>query len=156
MKISIAVWVVGLLAAGQAHADGFNCQTLENDLNARVYNHTQPDDGTRNVAILVLSDPAVQSGRKTIAKFTDAQSTVSNTNAIYVADVDLRMRESNRGGERISGTLLRHLDQIILDIDFSYADPVEDGATTTAELTLLKRNGQRIHREMECTRYLKN
>jgi hypothetical protein len=144
-----------ILAAAPAYADGFRCETLEGDLAIKVYNHTQPAAGTRNGAVMVVSDPAVSAGRKTIASFTDVKTTLSNSGAYYVADVDLRVAESRRGGELISGTKLKHLDQLQLDVNHNYRYPVEAGEPVDARLTLVKRDGKRIERQMECVRYLK-
>src|SRR4051812_1738186 len=55
-----------LLAATAAHADGFECQTVDQDLNIKVYNHTSPSEGTRVASVMVLSDPSVSAGKKTI------------------------------------------------------------------------------------------
>lgn len=145
-----------LVGANVAKADGFVCETLRGDLNVKVFNHTNPNKGTRNAAVMVLSDPSIQFGNKTIASFSDVKSTLGNSGATYVADVDLRVSESNRGGELISGTKLMYLDQIVLDIDFAYNQPVEAGEEIDAKMTLIKRDGQHIVRHLTCSRYLKN
>jgi hypothetical protein len=152
--LSLAL-VATLGAAPSAFADGFVCETLSGDLHVRVYNKTQPSAGTRNAGVMVLSDPTVSQGRKTIATFHRTKNTLSNHSSVYESEVDLRVRESARGGEMISGTRLKHLDSIILDIEFSYADPIRLGETTTAEMTLIKRNGKKIRRNLKCVRYLK-
>jgi hypothetical protein len=155
-KYAMIMMAVAGFAGAQAHADGFNCQTVEGDLNVKVYNQTDANQGTRNVAVMVLSDPSVQGGRKTIARFTEANGVVASRSATFTADVDLRFTDSSRKGELISGTKLGQLDQIIVDVDFSYAAPVEQGEELSGELTLIKRDGQKITRDLECSRYLKN
>jgi hypothetical protein len=155
MKKTIASMMV-LFASAAAHADGFVCQTVEGDLNVKAYNNTQPEAGTRNAAVLVLSDPAINSGRKTIARFTDVNGTVGNTGASYTANVDLRFNDSGRKGELISGTKLGELKTIDLEVAFSYARPVAADETLQGKLTLTKRNGEVIERDLDCTRYLKN
>jgi hypothetical protein len=150
---------LAMTAATVAHADGFVCVTSEGDLKIRVYNQVQPELGTRNAAVMVVSDTAVNAGRKTIAKFTAAHGTLTSRQLTYNAGVDLRFNDSGRKGELISGTRLGELSDIVLDIDASYAPNrlLADGEATTAELTLVKRvgGGADIVRDMECVRYVK-
>ena len=150
-----------VFGAAGAQADGFVCQN--DDIRVKVYNNTDPGEGTRTAAVMVLSDPSVSHGRKTIAKFTDVKSRLASRGANYVADVDLRVSESRRGGEYIGGTRLGQLDQIILAVDFVYGEDMQDGESLRsndrplqAELILVKRSGGKISMELDCERYLKN
>ncbi len=153
MKALVAMMV--MLASVGAQADGFQCETLERDLNVKVFHNVQPSEGTRNVAVMVISDPAVQHGRKTIARFQQVNGTVANTGAAYHAKVDLRFSDSNAAGELISGTKLGQLATISLRVAFSYAYPVRKGETIPGALVLTKRDGQKIRRDVACVRYLK-
>jgi hypothetical protein len=155
MKQFIAMVLV-LGSAAQAQADGFRCETSDGDLRITMYNHTSPNSGTRNSSTMVLSDPAVQSGRKTIAKFSSVKGNVSNSGASYEAVVDLRVRETKRAGERLLGTRLGELDSILVDVDFNYGTPVMAGDILPGRLVAIKRSGKRIVRELDCARYLKN
>ena len=146
--------VLGLLVSSQAWADGWVCNA--DDLKVRVYNNVQPSEGTRNVAVMVLSDPKVAFGRKTIAKFTASNSTLENESSLYTARVDLRFNDSGRKGELIAGTKLGFLKTILLDVDFSYAAPIADGDVVDATMTLVKRDGASIEKDLSCERYLKN
>ncbi len=139
-----------------AMADGFKCETRDGDLVVKVYNHVQPEEGTRNGAVMVISDKNVQLGRKTIARFTDVNSTLKSKGALYMAKVDLRFADSRRKGELIGGTKLGQLANISLDVDFKYNRPLEDGEETTGELVLDKRNGDSITLDVDCVRYLKS
>jgi hypothetical protein len=150
------ILTLAFLATGSmALADGFVCQTAAGDLTVRVYNQVQPVAGTRNASIMVLSNPRVALGRKTIAKFS-SESLLSNEAAHYAADVDLRYSGSNRKGELIAGTKLGYIDTIALDIDFSYAQPVAAGEVVDGILTIQKRDGSATEVQLECERYLKN
>lgn len=153
MKTIIATLIT--LAGMNAFADGFACES-ESGLNIKVYNHTQSGEGTRNAAIMVISDQYVNQGNKTIARFTDVKNTLRNSGASYVANVDLRVKESNRKGENIGGTKLGELDTIALNVHFSYAAPVEAGEEVEGTLKLTKRNGEVLREDVVCTRYLKN
>lgn len=153
--LSVVTIAASLLAAN-AKADGFNCQTTGGDLNVKIFNHTDAEAGTRVAAVMVLSDPAVQGGRKTIARFQDVNGVLDSRSSRYEGNVDLRFSDTKRAGENILGTKLGELDVVIADIDFSYAAPVAAGADLEGSLILVKRNGSRIHAALNCARYLKN
>jgi hypothetical protein len=142
--------------AAQAKADGFRCSTVEGDLDVTVYNHLSAEEGTRTAAVMVLSDPSVSSGRKTIAKFTDAKGTLSSQGASYAADVDLRYADSRRAGEYLLGTRLGELDQIKVNVGFTFGDDLEDGEEVSGKLIAYRRDGDRIVADLDCVRYLKN
>ena len=145
------------LTSASAHADGFKCaDSAREGLNVTVYNHTDASEGTRNAAVMIVSDSNINYGNKTIARFKDSSSTLSSSGASYVANVDLRFNDSSRKGELIGGTKLGQLDQIELDVDFSYGSPVEAGTTVPGTLSLVKRDGDVITIDMDCKRYLKN
>jgi len=149
--------IAAILASSAAKADGFVCQTVEGDLNVKVYNQVQPEQGTRNAAVMIVSDPSIRAGNKTIAKFSAANGTLTSRQMMYVADVDLRFTDSSRVGELISGTKLGELTEISLNVDFAYspASTMAAGEETAAELKLVKRNGAVITRDVVCSRYLK-
>ncbi len=156
LNLSLITLAATLAITGSARADGFTCKTVEGDLKIKVYNHTQPEDGTRNVAVMVLSDPAIGLGRKTIARFLDINETLTSLGATYEANVDLRFNDSGRKGELVAGTKLGQLKTIVLDLEYSYNQPVRTGAVLPGTLELIKRDGSTISRDLECTRYLKN
>ena len=148
--------IVLALASTSAFADGFVCQTRNNSLTVKAYNNTDASEGTRTAAIMVISDPEVKDGNKTIARFTETKGTVTSSSESYTANVDLRESDSNKAGRLIGGTKLGQLDTIVLDVDFSYAQPVENGAEIDGVLHLNKRGGGEIALDVECERYLKN
>jgi len=156
MKKSILfISAVISMASSVAMADGFVCRT-EGGLTVRAYNNVAPSAGTRNAAVMILSDDSIQYGRKTIARFTDVNGTVSNSGASYEANVDLRFNDSGRKGELILGTKLGELDRISVDVAFSYGAPVSAQELLAGTITATKRNGEIIEQALECSRYLKN
>ncbi len=156
MKHLVLVTMI-LGANTMAYADGFRCESRDGKLSVKVFNHVMAEDGTRNGAVMVVSDNDVQLGRKTIARFTDTKSTLSNSGALYEAKVDLRVSGSSRKGELIGGTKLGELKTLVLEIDFKYNRPIEDGEVVDGVLTLNKRNGEvAADLDLDCTRYLKN
>ena len=156
MKNIIFVMAAVMATSSAAFADGFVCETRAQDLNVKVYNNTKAENGTRNAAVMVVSDPSVTYGRKTIARFTDVNGTISSKGAYYTANVDLRFNDSSRKGELIGGTKLGELDTIELAVDFNYSRPIADGEEVRGTLLLNKRNGQTIEKALDCVRYLKN
>jgi len=90
MKAVLVVAALGLIAS-QAKADGFVCNALDTDLTVKVYNHVNPELGTRNPAIMVVSDPSVNAGRKTIARFTDANLTLAKRSSVFEVVAKVRI-----------------------------------------------------------------
>lgn len=153
MKILIAM--TALVLTQIAAADGFKCIT-ESGLKIQAYNQTNPNLGTRNAAVMVISDANVGYGNKTIASFHASKGVLANQALAYIANVDPRSSAGNRPGENIGGTKLGQLAIIKLVVDFSYARPVQNGARLVGLLTLIKRNGQQLYEDATCIRYLKN
>ena len=153
---TLIVAIVAIMATSAAQADGFNCKTLDGSLAIKIYNHTDADQGTRNAAVMIISDELISEGRKTIAKFTDANETLGQSGASYVADVDHRYNDSGRKGELILGTKIAFIKTIAVDVDFNYSEPVANGKRLAADLTIVKRNGETFVESMSCKRYLKN
>ncbi len=148
--------VLAALISTSAFADGFVCQSNDGELKVKAYHHVNAMDGTRNAAVMILSDNTIQYGNKTIAKFESAEGLLDNNGSLYTANVDLRFNNTGRQGELIGGTKLGQLDQVQLVVPFSYADPVAHGEEMISTLILIKRDGSKIFIDMTCERYLKN
>lgn len=142
-------------ASASAQADGWVCQTEGGELIIKAYNHVNADRGTRNASVMVLSDPSISSGKKTIARFADVNEKLTNVGASYEATVDLRYNDSNLKGRNIGGTKLGFIKTIVLDVDFSYAAPVASEDAVEGTLTIIKRDGDALTHGVICSRYLK-
>ncbi len=155
---TIMMIVMGMMAVTVAKADGFKCVGASTGLIFKMYNHTHAVDGTRNAAIMVISDPAVVYGNKTIVSFTDAKSTLSSKNVVYTGKVDLRVIESSRKGENIAGTKLGQLASIKANIFFNYSSdtPSLSGDQMNGVATYAKRDGEKLQEKLLCSRYKKN
>ncbi len=152
-KALLTLAMVGALST-PALADGFICSAIDHDLNVKVYNHTSPKMGTRNAAVMILSNPTVGQGRRTIAIFRDVSNTLSNEGSNYLAKVDLRFNDSGRKGEFVAGTRLGEIATIDLSVDHVYGDNFEKGSLTTALAVISLRNGETIVADLDCERYL--
>ncbi len=150
----IALMTLGFSTA--AMADGFVCYTQDAVYGVKVFNQTDPNAGTRNGAIMIVSDNRVDYGRKTIATFEAGKTLFDDDGARYIANVDLRYSNSNRAGENFLGTKLGQIDTMILDMDFNYGVPMAHGEGVAGRLIVLKRNGAKIEAKLACSRYLKN
>jgi hypothetical protein len=154
MKSLIALMIL-IGSASIARADGFVCQTLHGDLQIQVYNHVRAEEGTRNAAVMILSDPRVSVSNRTIAVFRDTHSNLYQEGATYTAKVDLRYNESGREGEYVLGTRLGNLDTLELSVGFTYGDGLLDGDVVPGTLDFTKRDGTDGFAEVDCVRYLK-
>ena len=162
MKTTLVLAVlVAFTNINTAKADGFKCEGATSGVSVKVYNHTQPTDGTRTAAIMIVSDPTAG----TLAKFTDGNNTLAYLgNGLFQAKVDLRYNESNKKDAVVAGTKLADLKNINLQVysqkgfGFGYdvAKMFANGQTLDATLTYLNRNGETLEEKANCTRYLKN
>jgi hypothetical protein len=150
----IAILAMGF--SGAAMADGFICDTANGQYTVKVYDQTSASKGTRNGAIMIISDNTIQLGRKTVATFESEQTLRDRQGASYEASVDLRYNNSNRAGENVFGTKLGEIDTIRLNVGYDYNSPVKSGEELDGQLIVLKRNGQKGKLQVACSRYLKN
>lgn len=152
--------IAGMVSGTVAKADGFNCQGRSTGINIKLFNNTQPEAGTREVAVMVLSNPSVHTPNKTIAKFTGANGTLAAKGyGKYEAKVDLRFNDSGRAGELIGGTKLGQLKKILLDLNFSYNTIDVELAKVSSVygvIKYVKRDGDINSESVVCSRYLKN
>jgi hypothetical protein len=155
MKLAIAL--LALVIATPAMADGWLCSNKKQDLNVKVFNNVMPSEGTRVANVMVVSDKSVQTGRKTIVRFTEENGTLKTEGTKYIGTVDLRFNDSGRKGENVMGTKLGNTDTMTLDVYFNYTKPAPAGDYVPARFVLAKRNGSAdAVMMMGCKRYLKN
>ena len=156
MKTTMMI-VMGMFAATVAKADGFTCVGQNTGLNIKMYNHVHAAAGTRNAAIMIISDPSLDSGSTTIATFSDTKNTASNNGATYVAKVDLRVNGSSNKNANIAGTQLGLLASITAEVDFNYSQntPSSNGDSFSGKASYAKRDGEVLEEKLECTRYKK-
>jgi hypothetical protein len=156
MKMFKSIVIAGLAATGiTASAEGFKCLSADEALAVKVFGAALSSPATREAQVMVVSDRAISHGRKTVAKFTAANGTLSNRGSRYTGDVDLRFSDTGRAGENIGGTKLGELDQVVLTVDFSHQNPLQAGELASGLLSLVKRNGEVIEIDLACARYLK-
>lgn len=145
---------LALLLSGPGFADGFVCKGAEETVTLAVYNSTSTP-ATRQAEIMVLSDPDFEYGSRTMAKFGRQDGALSNRGSRYVATINPRVRDSIRGNDLIAGLHVKDLSTLTLLVDFSYANPVDDGDELDAVLLLTPLSGNSVLVKMVCFRYLK-
>jgi hypothetical protein len=162
---TLALAMLVLLSTTSSRADGFKCEGVNTGVMIQVYNHTQPELGTRVPAVMVVSDSMVRSPNKTIAIFNSENETLSYLgNGLFQGKVDLRYTETSHKGENIAGTKLGYLSHIQLQLlshfgkkfDYSRADDFKNNEILDARISYLKRNGEVLEEKALCKRYLKN
>ena len=152
----LAIAIVGFVTSSCAFGDGFVCQARNGSLTVKAYDHTDASVGTRTGAVMVLSDPDAREGERTIARFRDASGTLSSSTSIFKAKVDLRFSDQKNKEALVAQKYeLRELSAIVLAIDFSYNEPVPAGESVDGVITLHARDGDALHLDATCERYLK-
>lgn len=158
---AIVIAIVAMMTA-QAHADGFTCLAESGELKIKVYNYVNAQDGTRVPARMVLSNPNLNAGERTLAVFNSDSGTLevsqetSPLDTTYVGKVDLRFAELSAKEATVLGTRLADLATVSLAVDFKYGDNLAKGDQVEALITLAKRNGGVIREQAVCERYLKS
>ena len=158
MKAIVAA--VALIMAAQAHADGFVCTSESGQLNVTVYNHVNPNTGTRTPARMIVSDETAPDGDKTVAVFNADSGTLTlgdstESNTVYVGKVDLRFSQISAKDANLLGERLADLATVSLAVGFKYGDNLAKGDEVEALITLEKRDGGTVKEQALCTRYLK-
>jgi len=162
---TLALIAVVLGSITTAHADGFRCEGANTGITIQVYNHTNPEIGTRVPAVMVVADSMVRSPNKTVAVFNWENKTLAYLgNGLFQGKVDLRYIETSRKGENIAGTKLGYLQSINLQIlshfgknfDYSRADQFKNNEILDSRISYIKRNGEILEEKAICSRYLKN
>lgn len=158
IKMQISLLTLGLFGAfiSGAHADGFQCESVDGRINAKVFNETNPRAGTRNAAIMVLSDATETFGERTIATFEPEAGVLKNYGAIYVVDVANSETETGTLRAPILDMTIGDLASIEVNVAFSYGAPVAFGTRVDGKLILTARDGKLTELKLVCTRYLKH
>ncbi len=132
-----AIFALVLASSSAAQADTLVCTDAQNTIKVRV-----------NESVMVLSDPAVAGGRKTIARFTAANGVLETqeddaNGTVYFANVDLRFSDSARSGEYLLGTRLGEVD--VIEVSAGNGDSSDE-----PYIRIIKRDGSRKYRGLIC------
>lgn len=154
------ILAVSIFASSTAFADGFVCESQEESLKVQVYNHTEPTQGTRNPAVMVISDPSRAAGKRTLAVFrSDEGELFADGSRFYAFSADSRLDQLSQWdaiSHAIAGLEELEIMEVSLTTDFSYNRPVPNGAPVDGVLELVLKSGDLLWLEMDCKRYLKN
>lgn len=154
-KPAFPALLVVLLFTSMAKAEGFICHSVDQDARIDVYfDPADPAAGRGPRArSLVISDPMVSAKRSLVAQFDAADGVLVNEGSVVTAYVDLTNPKSSRRGEKIGGTVLGALKSILIDIDYSYQESVQDGTRFSAMVVYTKVNGDELVQDFDCVRY---
>jgi hypothetical protein len=147
--LTTLLWSPALLA------DGFICEAPGENLKVQVYNRTHARQGTRNAAVMILSDSSKKYGERTLARFYADNDELSNRGATYVASVQSAKLATNQRRLNVAGLKLAQIQEIILRVDFAYNRPIKAGQRTTGTLEFYRINGDQLWLDVNCVRYLK-
>lgn len=150
-------WMIAIVTtvSSAAYADGFRCEGLTFGTKIEVYNKVKASQGTRNVSVMIVSDPASLKGERTIATFNQIEGSLIQKGATYIATVGDRYRADDK---KIADTTLRNLETIELTVNFNYtADtPTRIGDKYAGLITYNKDDGSTTTERANCIRYKKN
>jgi hypothetical protein len=149
MKTLIAM--IATLLSTAAYADGFRC-LAPGEIAFTVYNHTQAASGTRNGAVMIISDRRPDAQPTTIAIFRSSDNNLTSNGTTYVANVDLRFKSINRN----NFFNIQELSTLTLDVDYNYNQPTAPRATVEGTVVYGYRNGTSSEVEVSCVHYFKN
>lgn len=134
-----------------ARAGGFVCVSVDDDTRIDVYlTAIDPNGPAPTASKLVVTDPNRTPRYRHVATFDEADGVLQTSGTQIHALVDLTKAGTSRAGERIGGTKLGLLTGLVLDIDVSYQEPIEEGVRYAAEVTYLKKSGQELHQDFDC------
>lgn len=155
---SFAISALMLTGSASAFADGFICEGLTFGTKIEVYNKLKAAEGTRNVSVMIVSQPSDVAGDQTIAKFSQGQKILIQKGATYIATVDGRYKGVQNQDKKIADTTLSELSTIELIVEFNYRvdTPSQKGQKFAGTANYLKENGSRISENMTCIRYKKH
>ena len=150
---TVAVLAALMFSAKAAHADGLVCVSVDEDTRIDVYlaPASPTDHATKIVSRLEISDPNRTPAHRLIATFDVADGVLATNGGDVLATVDLSKAGSSRAGQRVGGTRLGSLKSILLDIDISYEEPIDQGTRYAAEVTYAKKNGEKLHQDFDCS-----
>lgn len=160
MVTKVATLFATLALASVCKADGFLCRSANGNLNVKVYDSVQNVYGTRSAAYMIISNPQLHSGVRTLAVFSSAQGTLrayshSGAYRTYRGKVDLRFNNVRKGQFVLSEPMAK-LASVRLHIYFNYnRSQIANGGEVMGVVDLVERNGHHVYSETSCTRYLK-
>ena len=156
--MALGMFLSVLVGASSSFADGFICEGLNTRTTFKIYNKTYASEGTRNVAVMIVTNPLPLVGSKTAASFSESKNTLTSSGTNYTATVDLRVTESSDENELVGGTKLGGLSTIKVHVFFNYLldTPSHNGQKFKGYVDYLKRNGEILTEKIECSRYVKN
>jgi hypothetical protein len=148
------------IAPTLALADGFDCTGRNSGIEVKIYNNTDPSMGTRTPAVLIVSDPSRDYGDRTIATFKNDQITAEG-HGTYFATTDTVDHRPTADAQVLQNSRLGHLENVLLKMNFSYAEEFLTDLTKKPEsfsgsVYYQETSGATRNESVRCTHYLKD
>lgn len=144
--------IMTMLMGSTAFADGFVCYSRDRSLKIKMLNNVQPAEGTRTGSVMIVSDQTINDGKKTTVVFDSEEETLTTDGTFWSGLVS----EDIKAGRNIVGTKLGQISTFAVQVCYNYNRPVASGAELYGELIVTKVNGNKLHEDLTCYRYLKN
>ncbi|MBN8539380.1 MAG: hypothetical protein J0L82_03255 [Deltaproteobacteria bacterium] len=113
-------------------------------------------DRTRALVPIALamrvSDPNVSLERQEIAFFAAQEGVLSTNGNKFIGHVSEDHPPTGRRGERIGGTVLGALKQIVLEVEIDFTEEPGPRKRHAAVATYLKKNGEELVQDLDCRR----
>ena len=138
--LSLITSIVFLTLSQSAQASGFRCDgdSEAANLHVKLFNHVQPENGTRTPAALIVSDD--QRGTLLTRRTTEIRKYNRQNTVQYVVE----------GNRKIDA------DRVILQIRFKEGQEVlPDGVVAQGQLILIQDDEKSVY-QLTCERYLKS
>lgn len=145
------------LKANWLWADGFICESPQGYLRIKIFHHTSfQTGGTRKVAVMVLSNPRVPMGKRTIGVFNESKGNLLRDSSAYIANFDFRFKGLySKPQEFIKDISKRDIQTLEITPNFNINEPIAPAAKLKARFKMNLRSGQAYQGWIECIRYLK-
>ncbi|MBP7843478.1 MAG: hypothetical protein KA116_01565 [Proteobacteria bacterium] len=157
IRILIVLMLFISLTANFLWADGFICESPQGYLRIKIFHHTSfQTGGTRKVAVMVLSNPRVPMGKRTIGVFNENKGTLIRDSSSYFANFDFRFKGLySKPQEFIKDISKKDIQSLEITPNFNINEPIAPSAKLKARFKLSLRSGQDYQGWIDCIRYLK-
>ncbi len=141
-----------LVGSQAAKADGFVCADESNTYGLKIYDNVTASFGTRNPAVMVISNGSQESGAKTLATFTPAQGGLQLSGGVYVVNLNFPPAYTQTFG----GVKMSDIKELNVLINHNFNQVLAPGQKVPGSVSIVEKSGKFAVLKLVCKRYLKN